>query len=308
MASSVMQKYEQSVLANEILTLINIPFKTINRYKPSICVCLPKKQMKIESNMKKLILLMGVLVSLAVANIVFGQTTGVINYEVKINMHRNIPAERESMKAMIPEFRTMKQQLFYNEGESLYKPVIEDEEENFTAAGAGGGMRMTFRMPGSELYLDQTTGKTTSKQELMGKNYLIIDSVKMSPWKFGTQTKTIANYECRMAYYTQTDTLRIGDREPQIRTSEITTWYTDKIRPFLGPERFNTLPGAVLAVDINNGERVIMAKTIETRELKKNELKAPATGTKVTQAEFRKIMDEQMKQMGGGGRQMIIRN
>jgi hypothetical protein len=33
--------------------------------------------------MKKLILLAGVLVSIAAANIVFGQTTGVITYEVK---------------------------------------------------------------------------------------------------------------------------------------------------------------------------------------------------------------------------------
>jgi len=255
--------------------------------------------------MKRLFLLAGVLVSMAAAHVVFGQATGVINYEVKINLHRNIPKEREAQKAMIPEFRTMKQQLFFNESESLYKPVIEDEEESFTATG--GGMRMMFRMPGTELYLDQNTGKTISKQEFMGKNYLIEDSVKMSPWKFDTQTKMIANYECNMAYYTQTDTIKVGDREPIIRTSEITAWYTNKIRPFVGPERFNTLPGAVLAVDINNGERVILAKTIELRELKKNELKAPATGTKITQSEFRKIMEEQMKQMGGG-RQMIIRN
>lgn len=95
-------------------------------------------------------------------------------------------------------------------------------------------------------------------------------------------------------------------REPQVRTTEITAWYTDKIRPFLGPERYNTLPGAVLAIDMNNGERVIVAKTIELRELKKNELKEPTNGTKTTQAEFRKLMEEQMKQMGGRG--MVIRN
>ena len=255
--------------------------------------------------MKKLFLLVGVLVSLAAAQVVFGQATGVINYEVKINLHRNIPPEREAQKAMIPEFRTTKQQLFFNASESLYKMVIEDDEESFTSNS--GGMRMNFRMPNTELYLDQNTGQTLSKQEVMGKNYLIVDSVKMAPWKFGTQTKTIATYECNMAYFTQTDTIRIGDNEPRIRVAEITAWYTSAIRPFLGPERFNTLPGAVLAVDINNGERVILAKSIEMRELKKNELKAPTSGTRVTQSEFRKIMEEQMKQMGGG-RQMIIRN
>lgn len=263
-----------------------------------------ESNMTISPNMKRILLLLGVLVSLTAAHVVFGQATGVINYEVKINLHRNIPPEREAQKAMIPEFRTMKQQLFFNESESLYKPVIEDEEESFTANG--GGMRMTFRMPGSELYLDQNTGVILSKQDVMGKNYLVVDSVKMAPWKFDSQTKAIAGYECSMAYYTQTDTIRMGDAPPRVRTAEITAWYTTKLRPFLGPERFNTLPGAVLAVDINNGERVIVAKTIELRELKKNELKAPATGTKITQAEFRKIMEEQMKQMGG--RQMMIRN
>lgn len=263
--------------------------------------------------MKKVILLVGILVSLAAAHVVMGQT-GVILYEQKINMHRNIPAEREGMKAMIPEFRTTKQQLFFNDAESLYKTVIEDEEEQFSAGG--GGMRMTFRMPSTELYM-QTTGKIISRQEFMGKYYLIEDSVKMSPWKFGDQVKTIAGYECRMAYFTRTDTIPAmvitagpnateQKREPQVRTTEITAWYTDKIRPFLGPERYNTLPGAVLAIDINNGERVIVAKTIELRELKKNELKEPTNGTKTTQAEFRKLMEEQMKQMGGRG--MVIRN
>ncbi|MCE7862807.1 MAG: GLPGLI family protein [Bacteroidetes bacterium CHB5] len=264
--------------------------------------------------MKKIILLLGILVSVMAAHIVLGQT-GAILYEQKINMHRNIPAEREGMKAMVPEFRTTKQQLFFNDSESLYKTVIEDEEEQFSTGS--GGMRMTFRMPSTELYM-QTAGKIVSRQEFMGKYYLIEDSVQMSPWKFGDQVKTIAGYECRMAYYTRTDTIPtmvvMGPggpppserREPRVRTTEITAWYTDKIRPFLGPERYNTLPGAVLAIDINNGERVIVAKTIELRELKKNELKKPTSGTKVTQAEFRKVMEEQMKQMGGRG--MTIRN
>jgi GLPGLI family protein len=267
--------------------------------------------MKIPSYMKKLILLAGVLVSITAANIVFAQTTGVITYEVKINMHRNIPADREGMKAMIPEFRTTKQQLFFTDTESIYKPVIEDEEEQFRTAGGGGGMRMNFRMPNTEIYMDQNTGKIMSKQDFMGKNYLIEDSITMSPWKFGTETRMIGEYLCNMAYYTKTDTIRISrgnePTEPIIRTSEITAWYTNKIRPFLGPDRYNTLPGAVLVVDINNGERVLLAKTIELRELKKNELKAPSGGTKITQVEFQKMMEEQMKQMGGRGG-MIIRN
>lgn len=246
--------------------------------------------------MKKLLLLLGILVSLAAFNVVFAQTsTGVIEYEVKVNLHKALPPGREGMKSMIPEFRTSKNQLFFNENESLYKPIIEDEEDE----PQGGGVVMKFQMPNNEMYLNQAEGKSLSKEEFFGKTYLIADSIKLPAWKFGTETKTIAGYECQMAYYTDES----GPRGKQ----EITAWYTNKLRPFLGPERFRSLPGAVLAIDINNGERVMVARKVELRELKKKELVAPTTGEKVTRAEFIKQRDEQMKKMNASGG-MMIRN
>ncbi|NOT75560.1 MAG: GLPGLI family protein [Cyclobacteriaceae bacterium] len=242
--------------------------------------------------MKRMLLIVGFLVSIATVQVVFGQVAeGVITYEVKINMHRRIPAERAQMKQMIPEFRTTKQQLFFKADESIYKPLIEDEDEATSATVSGGGMRMTMRNPNTEIYLSQATNIMLTKQEFMGKEYLVTDTVKVSPWKFGTGTKTIAGYECKQAYYT--------DETQPSGKQEITAWYTDKIRPFLGPERFNTLPGAILALDINNEERVFIAKSVEVKELKKNDLKAPTSGTKISRVEFRAIMEEQMKKMGG---------
>ncbi|MBA4144967.1 MAG: GLPGLI family protein [Cytophaga sp.] len=265
--------------------------------------------------MKRVLIAIGLLVSIAAVRTVFAQSAeGVITYEQKMNMHRRLPPERENMKSMIPEFRTSNEQLFFKPTESIYKPVIEDEEEPM---GGGGGSRIRFMRPSVEQYLNQETGKIISKQEFNGKEYLIEDSVRISPWKFGTETKTIMGYECRQAYYTTTEEVRTmrmtsgSAPEPEVRkvTQEITAWYTDKLRPYLGPERFNTLPGAVLAIDVNNGERVIVATKIETRALKKNEFKIPSSGTKVTQAEFRKLMEEQMQKMrANGGAGMMIRN
>jgi GLPGLI family protein len=237
---------------------------------------------------------------IATASAVFGQAAqGVITYETKVNVHRTLPPGRENLKAMIPEFRTFKNQLFFKTDESIYKALIEDEEEPLTGNGQGGAVRMSITLPNNEIYLNQTTGRIISKQEFMGKEYLIEDSVKLSPWKFGTEMKTIQGFECKQAYYT--------DESRPERKQEITAWYSDKIRPFVGPERFNTLPGAVLAVDINNGERVIVANKVEMRELKKSELKAPTSGTKTTQKEFRKMMDEQTEKMRASGG-MVIRN
>jgi GLPGLI family protein len=264
--------------------------------------------MKPSKNMRKIILMLGMLVCILAAHAVFAQQQGVITYENRINMHRNIPADRQEMKAMVPEFRSSKIQLFFNDEESLYKSVVEDEEEQFSGSG-GAGIRMSFRNPKVETYTNASTSMILSLQELMGKKYLITDTVKMSPWKFGTETKDVLGYTCRMAYFTQTQeitTMRIenGVMTPEKKTitQEITAWYTDQIRPSLGPERYNTLPGTILALDVNNGERVIVARNIELRELKKDELKIPDANTKVTQAEFRKIQEEQMEKMRANGR------
>lgn len=219
---------------------------------------------------------------------------GVITFETRVNLHRSLPQEREELKSMMPEFRTSREQLFFNAEESLYRPVEEEEEEEF----GGGSVRIKMRNPRVEIYTHKTNAVRLTQQELMGKNYLIEDSLKIAPWKFGTETKTILGYVCRQAYYTD---------ESENRKREVTAWFTQKIRPFLGPETFNSLPGAVLAIDVNNGERVIVATDIEFRPLKKSEIKAPGTGSRISQIEFRKLMDARQQQMRERGGNVMMR-
>jgi GLPGLI family protein len=244
--------------------------------------------------MKRILLIIGILVSLAAVQALFAQSEGTITYEVKINMHRNLPADRQEMRNMIPEFRTNQDVLVFNASESLHKPIIEDEEDQFDN---GGGTRMRIMRPMNEVYVNQEQSKRILLQDFMGKKYLIEDSLSVMPWKFGTETKEINGYACKQASYYNEE-----------RKQTIVAWYTDQLRPFLGPENFNTLPGAILQVDINDGERVITAKNIELRALKRNELKVPSGGTKTTQAEFRKMMSEQMERMRANGGNVIIRN
>ena len=42
-------------------------------------------------------------------------------------MHKRIPVEQEEMKKMISEFSSTQSQLFFNQTESLFKPVLPDE-------------------------------------------------------------------------------------------------------------------------------------------------------------------------------------
>lgn len=210
---------------------------------------------------------------------------GVIRYEVTIDMHRNIPPEREEMKAMIPQYRTETYELFFTGQESLYK-AKEDAEADL--AINRGGMRMVMRMPRTETYIDKEKREVTVMQDFMGTNYLIAEPLDIVPWRIGNEHMEIAGFLCMMAWYNDT-----------IQNQEITAWFTPQIQPFLGPDRYVTLPGTVLAVDINNGERVWVAREVEARELRRNDVRKPSRGEKITREDFQKMVRQQMERMGG---------
>ena len=240
-------------------------------------------------------IIVGVLISWATGQIVFGQANeGIITYETKINMHRTLPKERAEMKNMIPEFRVSQQQLFFNGDESLYKPIEEEEDED--AEQGSGGIQMRIQQPFVEIYFNRATSTRITQQEFLGKDYLIEDSLNLPPWKFGTETKKILGYNCRQAMHYNEE-----------RKQQVVAWYAPELRPFLGPEKFNTLPGAVLEVNLNDGERVIVAKDLQVRALKKNEMKTPSHGIKTTQSDFRKLVDEHTARMRANGADIIIR-
>jgi GLPGLI family protein len=245
--------------------------------------------------MKSLYYYLAAFACLLSTNSVFAQTSeGVIEYEVKVNLHRTLPPERAEMKNMIPEFRTSKHQLFFNSQESLFKAVIEDEDPMEVS---GGGVQIRMQQPHVEIYFDAASQRRLIEEEFMGKDYLIEDSITVLPWKFSAETRKVMNYDCQKASYYD-----------EVRKQQVTAWYSNKLRPFLGPEIFNSLPGGVLLIDINDGERVVTATAIEMRSLKKNEIRMPDKGIKTTRKEFQKMRDEQVQRMRANGANVIIRN
>lgn len=246
------------------------------------------------TTMKTILLIPGILACIATTPIITQMAQGVITYEIKINMHRNLPEDRQEMKSMIPEYRTSLDQLFFTEEESLYKPLEEEPDEDISN---GHDMRMRFRRPGNEIYIKPGESRRVMVQEFLGKKYLIEDSIKLRPWKLGIEMKEINGYVCRRATFSDDE-----------RKMNVVAWYTDQFRPFLGPENFNTLPGAVLLVNVNDGERIISAKSIELRPLRENEIKIPTAKTKMTEQEYQTMVHEQMKRMRADGRNMIIRH
>jgi len=270
--------------------------------------------------MKKIQLVFGLLIALTSISInaKAQMKEGKISYERKINMHRNLPDPQ--MKSMVPEFRTDKFELIFNESVSLFRSVVDEEAPDPFAnagGGGGGGMRFNFRMPTANTFTDIAKQMQYEERAFFEKEFLIVDSIKQYKWKLSEETKTIAKQLCKKATTmisapqmrmrisiggsaNNTDTT--ANTQRALKETELVVWYAENIPVSFGPDSYNGLPGVIMEIDQDNGANVTTAVEVSTKYPKK-ELVAPTKGEKMNRAQFQENMQKLMQEMqrGGGG-------
>ena len=267
--------------------------------------------------MKKIQLVLGLLIALtSLTTVATAQMKeGKISYERKINMHRNLPDPQ--MKSMVPEFRTDKFELIFNENVSLFRSVVDEEAPDpfANAGGGGGGMRMNFRMPTANTYTDMAKQMQYEERAFFEKEFLIIDSLKQYKWKLSEETKTIAKQLCKKATTmitspqmrmpvsiggagNNTDTTANTPRAP--KETELVVWYAENIPVSFGPDNYSGLPGVIMEIDQDNGATVTTAVEVSAKYPKK-ELVAPTKGDKMNRAQFQENMQKLIQDMQRGG-------
>ena len=269
--------------------------------------------------MKKIQLVFGLLIALtSITTTATAQMKeGKISYERKINMHRNLPDPQ--MKSMVPEFRTDKFELIFNESVSLFRSVVDDEAPDPFAnagGGGGGGMRMNFRMPTANTYTDMAKQMQYEERAFFEKEFLIVDSLKQYKWKLSEETKTIAKQLCKKATTmitapqmrmrvsmgrggeNNTDTTANTPRAP--KETELVVWYAENIPVSFGPDNYSGLPGVIMEIDQDNGATVTTAVEVSAKYPKK-ELVAPTKGDKMNRVQFQENMQKLMQEMQRGG-------
>jgi GLPGLI family protein len=267
--------------------------------------------------MRKIFLVLNVLL-VAITGTFAQVKEGKLIYERKINMYRMITDPE--MRARIPEFRTEKFELLFNEQASMFKTIPdEDAPDPFANSGGGGGerggMRFNFRMPETTMYTDIPNQMQYEARSLFEKDFLIVDSLKPINWKLSEETKTIAKFVCKKAttmITPQQMNMRFGggggrNRNNQDTTApakpkeeELVVWYTESIPVSVGPDTYAGLPGAILEVNSGNGGNVITASEYTAKYAAK-ELKQPTKGDKMNRAQFAESMKKIMEDMQRGG-------
>jgi GLPGLI family protein len=225
--------------------------------------------------------------------------SGEIIYLDKINLHKNLPPEREAMKDRIPEFRESKKVLLFNDQAALYKtkPKTEaekKEQQEFRGEGRRRrGGRFGGRNNNNQYYTSISNGIFVDSRNLFGRDFLIEGKRSPLKWKITGEQKQVGDYLCQKATYQDT-------------SQKIVAWFTPMIPVPAGPNQYNGLPGMILHMDFDEGSRQITAIDISLKTIEADAIVQPTEGKKVSDDEFKKIRAEKMKEreeeFGGQGR------
>ncbi len=230
--------------------------------------------------------------------------SGTIMYTQKINIHKNLPLEMEAMKDRIPEFRESNHKMTFADNKVLYEGVKNEKVEAERAQRGnrsgrrGRGMRRGGRNQGKR-FVDLSTNKVVATRDLMGKKFLVTGEPQTYKWKMTGKSKQVGSYLCQEATW-------------QDSTTQVVAWFTPMIPVQAGPGDYTGLPGVILHMNINDGEREITATDVQLGEVDASTLVAPNEGDEVSQEEWEKLREEKMKEMekeyggkGNGGRRMF---
>jgi GLPGLI family protein len=144
----------------------------------------------------------------------------------------------------------------------------------------------------NKMYLDFEKGEKTELLEFMTREFRVSSPIEQSAWKMTGELKSILDYTCMGA--------QMMDGE-----DEIIAYFTPQIPVASGPDKYNGLPGIILAVE-KNGYTTYLASKIEMKEVDEF-LEEPKNGKKVTQEELDEIIQEKIEEfkeerMGQSGR------
>lgn len=116
--------------------------------------------------------------------------------------------------------------------------------------------------------------------QMIGKTYIIEDTLSKPEWKILNELKEVAGHVCMSASLSDT-----------LKKQQIIAWFALDMPLSGGPERFCGLPGLILEVDVNDGAMLISADRITLQKLDKElDLPKKQKGKKVTEAEYQEVV------------------
>ncbi|MBK8922294.1 MAG: GLPGLI family protein [Saprospirales bacterium] len=126
----------------------------------------------------------------------------------------------------------------------------------------------------------------TDIMTVLGKTYVIEDSLRAPDWKILNDMKEVAGHVCMNAFW-----------EDTLKQQRITVWFALDMPVPAGPERLCGLPGIILEADINDGALTITADRIQLKKLA-GELDLPKKikGKRMKEADYLALLKKHIQE------------
>ena len=236
---------------------------------------------------------------------------------IKMDSTKMNPEQMAQIQASLKKQMEQNYTLSFTQTESMWKQDASLGSGPATASSGGAVFMVASSGEGSTLYKN-VSGNYLQQQEMMGKEYLIQDKAEPFEWELSEETKKIGNYTAQKASFTKiVDSRRFSTGMTEMEnvkdTIQVTVWFTPEIPVSHGPEYYFGLPGLIMEVQ-NQGRTLICEKIELNPSADPVMIEKPSKGKEITQAEFKTVQEEGMKQMmnryqgkPGDGTQMTIR-
>lgn len=240
-----------------------------------------------------------IIINIFLVNLLTAQVGGKITYKETIKLDIQFEGMDENMKAMLPESQSITKELLFKDGISVYQNKKGEAMEDLEMESDDGSFKIKIATDDTEdiLYQNTKTKEKVHQRGMMGKSFVVSDKLPKHKWKITAEKIKYLGYECQKAVIEEEDRF-------------VVAWFTSQIPAQVGPGSYHGLPGAILLVSVNEGEREIKALSVDLSTVDEKMLIAPKKGKKVSEEEFTRIQEEKQKEMEemSGGRHIRIRN
>lgn len=206
-----------------------------------------------------------------------------VKTEVQWDSLNMSPEIREQVEKIVRNQSQKEYELLFNRNEALFR-----EKERLDTPEISGGTVTIMRTGGVGIrYVNQERRHFINQTEILGKEFLISDTLINPQWKLGNETKNIGEYSCFKA------TMIRPGKNPEDDVL-ITAWYAPQIPVPFGPEDYGGLPGLIL--ELQDNKITYLCNRIILNPEKPVSIKSPSHGTKVSQQEFDAIREKKTQE------------
>lgn len=241
--------------------------------------------------MKKIIISLPLLVCAAA---VFSQearfvTTGVIEYEKRVNMFAVLKKNITSVNQLFmqeelvkyqrenPQFKTFNSTLSFSENKTLLVPEAP-RQEPYTD--------LPMVAQNNVVYHDLSANLQVSQKKVFGEIFLLTDSASKIRWKITDEVRDIAGYSCRRANGLILDSIYV------------VAFYAIEIPVSGGPESFTGLPGMILQVTMPHENITWVAKRVLDRAVPASGINPPQAGKPTNRQNLYNLLSGASKDWG----------